>query len=105
MDAGHVVEVTFPVLIARLAGIAAASGRQWDVAVERFETALRQAHEIPFIIEQPEVRRWYADMLIERGAPGDVEKARHLLAEAIEMYRMIGMPRHIGLAERLLAQA
>ena len=44
-------------------------------------------------------------MLIERGAPGDAEKARALLAEAIEMYRTIGMPRHIELAERLLARA
>jgi len=104
-DAGHVVEPTYPVFIARLAGIAAASGRQWDVAVEHFETALRQAHEIPFIIEQPEVRRWYADMLIERAAPGDVEKARQLLAEAIGMYRTIGMPRHIELAEKLFARA
>ncbi|MGI8927304.1 MAG: ATP-binding protein [Tepidiformaceae bacterium] len=100
-DAGQVVEVAFPVLVARLAGIAAASGRRWDVAVEHFETALRQAQEIPFIVEQPEVRRSYADMLIERGAPGDVEKARQLLAEAIGMYRTIGMPRHIELAERL----
>ena len=103
--AGHVIEATLPVLVARLAGIAAASGRRWDVAEARFETALRQAHEIPFIIEQPEVRRWYADMLIERGAPGDAERARQLLGEAIEMYRTIGMPRHIELAEQVLARA
>ena len=75
------------------------------MAEAHFETALRQAHELPHKIEQPEVRRWYADMLIERGAPGDIEKARQLLGEAIEMYRAIGMPRHIELAERVLARA
>jgi len=36
------------------------------------------------------VRRWYACMLIERNAPGDKEKARELLNEAIAMYREIG---------------
>ena len=51
------------------------------------------------------MRRWYADMLIERNAPGDVDKARTLIAEAIQMYTTIGMPRHIELAERVLARA
>ncbi len=92
-------------LVHKFAGIAAACGRQWVAAEEHFETALRQAHEIPHKIEQPEVRRWYSDMLIERGGPGDVDRARALLAEAIAMYTTIGMPRHIELAERVLARA
>ena len=92
-------------LVQRVAGIAAASGGNWDGAEAHFEAALREAHELPHKIEQPEVRRWYADMLIERGAPDDVEKARGLLGEAIEMYRTIGMPRHIELADGALARA
>ena len=40
-------------------------------------------------------------MLIDRSAPGDREKARILLGEAIEMYRQIGMPKHVELAEAI----
>jgi hypothetical protein len=75
------------------------------VPTEHFETALRQALELPPKIEQPEVRRWYADMLIERGQPRDVERARALLREAVQMYATIGLPRHSELAERVLARA
>ena len=92
-------------LVQRAAGIASACAGEWDTAEGHFETALRQAHEIPHKIEQPEVRRWYAWMLLERRAPGDIGKARQLLGEAIEMYRTIGMPKHVELAEALLARA
>lgn len=53
-------------------------------------------------IAQPEVRRWYAAMLIERHADDDRDKARTLLGEAIEMYRTIGMPKHLEMAEGML---
>jgi hypothetical protein len=43
-------------------------------------------------------------MLIERDAPGDRDKARQLLAEAVAMYREIGMPKHGEMAEELLGQ-
>ena len=85
------------------AGIAAACGEQWDVAQEHFETALRQAHDLPHKIAQPEVRRWYAWMLIDRDSPGDREKARLLLDEATEMYRTIGMPKHLEMVEKMSA--
>jgi tetratricopeptide (TPR) repeat protein len=89
-------------LLQTVAGIAAAAGRQWKKAEEHYQTALRQAHEIPIVIAQPEVRRWYARMLIDRDGPGDREKARELLTEAIAMYRRIGMPKHVEMAEALL---
>jgi tetratricopeptide (TPR) repeat protein len=92
-------------LLQRCAGIAAAAGGQWDAAEQHFETALRQAHEIPVRIEQPEVRRWYAWMLLDRDSPGDRDKARTLLEEAIEAYTEIGMPKHVEMAEALLAKA
>ncbi len=41
-------------------------------------------------------------MLIERDAPGDRDKARQLLTEAIAMYRKIGMPKHVEMAGALL---
>jgi class 3 adenylate cyclase/tetratricopeptide (TPR) repeat protein len=89
-------------LLQTVAGIAAAAGRQWEKAEEHYRTALGQAHDLPRVIEQPEVRRWYARMLIDRDAPGDREKARQLLTEAIAMYRRIGMPKHVEMAEEML---
>ncbi|MEE8386213.1 MAG: tetratricopeptide repeat protein, partial [Dehalococcoidia bacterium] len=92
-------------LLQKTAGIAAACGGQWEKAEKHYETALRQAHELPHKIEQPEVRRWYARMLLDRGQPGDRDKARELLTEAIAMYRKIGMPKHVEMAAALLAEA
>lgn len=37
---------------------AAAAGRNWEKSAEHYQIALRQADEIPFKSEQPEVRRW-----------------------------------------------
>lgn len=81
-----------------VAGIAASAAERWDDAQEHFETALRQAAEMPHKIAQPEVRRWYAWMLIDRAEAGDHDKARTLLGEAVEMYRTIGMPKYVELA-------
>ena len=92
-------------LLDTLAGIAVAAGGNWTQAEDHFRTALRRTEELPHIIEQPEARRFYARMLLERNVPGDREKARQLLEEAIVMYRKIGMPKHIEMAEALLAQA
>jgi len=105
IDTGALVRSwTFGVL-QTVAGMAAAAGRQWAKAEEHYRTALRQAHELPVVIEQPEVRRWYARMLIDRDAPGDRDKARELLTEAIAMYGQIGMPKHVEMAEALLGQS
>jgi hypothetical protein len=43
-------------------------------------------------------------MLIDRDAPGDRDKARQLLTEAIAMYRQIGMPKHVEMAEAMLRE-
>jgi len=84
------------------AGLTASAGAQWDSAELHFDTALRQAHDFPSKIGQPEVRRWYAWMLLDRDAPGDRDKARTFLGEAIELYQAIGMPKHVEIAERML---
>ncbi len=88
-------------LVTTSAGIAAACGSDWTAAEQHFQAALRQAHEIPYKIAQPEARRWYAWMLSERNAPGDNDRARTLLGQATEMYRTIGMPKHVELAEHI----
>jgi hypothetical protein len=71
---------------------------------EPYQTALRQAHELPVVVEQPEVRGWYARMLIDRDATGDRDKARELLTEAITMCQRIGMPKHVEMAEALVRE-
>jgi class 3 adenylate cyclase/tetratricopeptide (TPR) repeat protein len=112
IDTGTLMRWADARLLQSIAGMAAAAGGQWDRAEEHYQTALRQAHEVPVVMEQPEVRRWYTRMLIDRDAPGDPstgsgrdrDKARELLTEAIAMYRRIGMPKHVEMAEALLRE-
>ena len=67
-----------------VAGIAAAGGKRWNAAEEHFETALREAAELPAVLAQPETRRWYSRMLLNRDQDGDQDTARTLLGEAVE---------------------
>ncbi len=104
LSRGVIISFWIGRLLHHLAGTAAAAGGRWGKAEEHYEVAMRQAHEIPVVIEQPEVRRWYACMLIDRDGPGDRDKAFRLLTEAIAMYRRIGMPKHVEMAEALLEE-
>jgi tetratricopeptide (TPR) repeat protein len=85
-----------------IAGIAAAAAQEWEAAEEHFQIALQQAESFPNRLEQAEIRRFHAMMLMDRAALGDREKAQTLLREALESYTQIGMPRHIGMARALL---
>jgi hypothetical protein len=87
-----------------VAGMAAAAAHDWDTAEDHFQTALQKAESFPYRLEQAEVRRFHAMMLIDRAAPGDREKAQTLLREALESYTQIGMPRHIEITQTLLDQ-
>ncbi len=85
-----------------VAGIAAAGARQWEAAEEHFQIAMRHAESFPHHLEQAEIRRFHAMMLMNRAARGDREKARRLLGEARESYTRIGMPRHVEIIQTLL---
>ena len=102
IETGSVVSWIGHRLVQTVAGIAAAAGGRWEQAETHYQTALRQAHEVPFRSEQPEGRRWYVQMLLDRNAPGDRDKARTMLGEAVEMYGAIGMPRHVDMAREML---
>ena len=52
-------------------------GAAWKAAEEHFQIALHQAESFPDRLEQAEIRRFHAMMLIDRAAPGDREKARN----------------------------
>jgi tetratricopeptide (TPR) repeat protein len=86
----------------RTAGIAAMAGHSWDDAEVHFRTALRQAEELPHLPEQAHTRRFFARMLLERNGPGDRAEATRMAAEAADLYRRMGMPRHFELAAGLL---
>ena len=88
-----------------IVGVAAAAARQWEAAEEHFQLAMQQAEALPHRLEQTEIRRFNAMMLIDRAAPGDREKAQTLLSEALESYTQIGMPRHIEMTQTLLESA
>jgi class 3 adenylate cyclase/tetratricopeptide (TPR) repeat protein len=89
-------------LIETLAGIAAAAGRDWDTAERHFEAAIAQAEALPHAIESADARRFYAQMLAERDAPGDRDRARALLTDAIDWYARLEMPRHKEMTDALL---
>jgi hypothetical protein len=91
-------------LLHTVAGMTAATGRRWAEAEAYYTTALAQAEELPHRIEQPDVRRWYARMLIARDAPDDRDKARRLLDEAIRVYSDLGMTMHVDLTRALQAE-
>jgi tetratricopeptide (TPR) repeat protein len=88
-----------------IAGVAAAAARQWEAAEDHFQTALRQAEALPHQLEQAEIRRLHAMMLLDRVAPADQDRARIMLSEALQSYTAIGMPRHIEKTRALLHQA
>ena len=88
-----------------IAGIAAAAARQWKAAEEHFQIAARQAESFPHLIEQTEIHRFQAMMLISRARRGDREKARTLFGEALAGYTRIGMPRHVEMTGTLLDRA
>ena len=87
------------------AGISAAAARNWNVAEEHFRIGLEQSKALPNQLEQTEIRRFHAMMLLDRAATGDREKAQTLLNEALESYTQIGMPRHIEMTWALLERA
>ncbi|HEV2174464.1 MAG TPA: hypothetical protein VGR71_12900, partial [Nitrospira sp.] len=89
-------------LLETIAAIAASAAGNWDAAEAHFAKAQKISEEIPHRMEQPEVRRFYAQMLLDRDGVGDRDKARRLLTEAIDIYGQIGMPKHLEMAEALM---
>lgn len=70
--------------------------------MSHFRIALRQAEELPHLPEQAHTRRFFAGMLLERDGPGDRAEATRMATEAADLYRHMGMPRHVELAAGLL---
>lgn len=86
------------------AGIAAACDLNWTRAEEHHRAAIARMDEIPDLTAQAIARYWYADMLAERGGPGDVEAARAMLDETIAKSDAIGLALFARLARERLAR-
>jgi hypothetical protein len=87
-----------------IAGLAAGAARQWEAAEDHFRIATQQAESLPDSLEQTEIRRFHAMMLLVRDSSGDRATAQALLAEALENYTRIGMRRHAELTRKLLGR-
>jgi tetratricopeptide (TPR) repeat protein len=90
--------VGFPVLTA--AGIAAACACNWTRAEAHHLASIARMEGVPYVTAQPIARYWYADMLAERGGPGDIEKAKALLQASITASDAIGLVLYARLARR-----
>ncbi|MGO9607676.1 MAG: AAA family ATPase [Candidatus Binataceae bacterium] len=88
-----------------VAGIAAAAGENWEGSEEYFQLAIKIARDIPNRPEQPEARRFYAEMLMKRGRSEDRARAHHMLSEALEAYEQMGMRRHAEITRELIAKS
>jgi hypothetical protein len=105
LDTGAITIWTISRFTETVAGMAATAAEEWESAEGHFETAMQQAKSLPSHLEQAEIRRFHAMMLIDRSAVSDREKAQTLLNEALESYERIGMPRHVEMTQTLLARA
>jgi len=83
-------------------GLMAATMSRWEEAVQHFEYAIEMNTALEARPYLAHTQRDYARMLIDRDAVGDRDKAFRLLTEAAAMYRQIGMPKDLEVAEALL---
>ena len=72
-----------------------------DAAATHFEDAITFSRNAGFRPELAEACAFYAEMLKERDAPGDQEKAMKLLDESLEISMDLGMR---PLMERVLSR-
>jgi len=97
-----VVGPSSPQLAAALAADAAGLG---DQSRDHFETALREAREVPIRILQPTVLYWYGRALSAAPDPADRARGRAMVEAALTDFRALEMVLHANLAERFLSDA
>ena len=96
---GEAVGPTTPQLVAAMAADAAGHA---DKAREHFETALRQARELPHRILQPTVLYWYGRALGDTSDAADQARGRAMVEAALTDFRALEMVTHANLAEQFL---
>lgn len=91
-------------LVRTRAGMAAAAGGYWEAAERHFAVAHQHAKQTQNRLEEIELQRLRAHMLLDRDGSGDRAQAQELLDEAVINYRKFGMPSYTAEAERMLRQ-
>ena len=91
-------------LVRTRAGVAAAAGGRWEAAERHFAVAHEHAKQMQNRLEEIEIQRLRAHMLLHRDGSGDRAQAEELLEEALINYRKFGMPSYTAEAERMLRQ-
>jgi tetratricopeptide (TPR) repeat protein len=89
-------------LVLTCAGMAAAASGRWEPAERHFAEAEMHAKRMNNRLEETELRRLRARMLLDRDGAGDRALAAELLQEALIDYRKFGMPSYAAETERML---
>ena len=90
-----------PQLAAALAADAAGLA---DQSRDHFETALRQAREVPIRILQPTVLYWYGRALSAAPDAADRARGRAMVDASVVGFRALDMVVHANLAEQFLRE-
>jgi hypothetical protein len=85
------------------AGIAAACAGDWARAEKHHRAAIARMDAVPYVTAQPIARYWYADMLAERTAAGDIDAAIAMLEASIAASDRIGLTLYARLGRQKLA--
>ena len=87
-----------------VAGIAAHAAGLRDRARDHFETAIRQADELPHRLLQPTARYWYGRLLVDDPHPAEQARGRAMIEAAATDFRSLEMVTYANLAEQFLRQ-
>jgi hypothetical protein len=78
--------------------------RKGGRARDHFETAIRQADELPLRLLQRTARYWYGRLLVDDPHPAEQVRGRAMIAAAATDFRSLEMVTYANLAEQLLRQ-
>ena len=101
MVSANVIGPSTPQLTAALAAEAAGLV---DRSREHFETALRQAREVPMRLVEPTVLYWYGRAISAAPDTADRARGRAMVEASVTGFRTYEMVLHTNLAERFLRE-
>ncbi len=92
------------IVVDRALGAIALTEERWEDALGHLERAEAFCTEKGLVVELAHSRLAMAEVFVGRCAPGDGKNAHEPLAAAVALYRRLGMPKHVEIAERMLAE-
>jgi hypothetical protein len=81
-------------------GFLSADESRWEEAFTAFEAAIDRISSAGYLWTQAITMIDWADALVQRGEPADLERARTLLREAGEMFEQMGSAGYLQLIEK-----